>query len=65
MNQREQITQFLLEHPLINISGLEKLAGIPIRTIRLAHRPIPDQFIPQIAVILKDYGYKEKKALQN
>jgi len=51
------IQQFLEDHPLIKLSGLEELAKIPKGTLRKTKkRKIPEKYIYRLVVVLRHYG---------
>jgi len=55
------ITDFLLSHPLISISPLERAAGCPpltIQAVLAGNKPaIPEKWAWQIIVVLCEYGF--------
>jgi len=68
----EQISKWLVAHPLINWQGLCRDAGIPLDVIKLAvhgrtmkgvykKMAIPDKHCPPLIAVLKNYGYSAKK----
>jgi hypothetical protein len=62
MKQAEKVINYLINHPLINVRGLENQAEIPIDTIRNAlegKRGLPEKHSGKILKILSHYGYSE------
>ena len=59
----EPLKKWLLAHPLIKISTLNKAAGLPDNTIKNAlidgTRPFPLKHLPAVIKVLKNYGYTE------
>jgi hypothetical protein len=59
---KENIVTWLKPRPLINISGLERAAGVPHGSIANAIKGNTDRLsekhLPEIVKVLKDYGYK-------
>jgi hypothetical protein len=54
----ETIKQWLIDHPLIRVKGLEAKVKIPIGTIKVnLNRKIPEKYIAQIEEELSKYGY--------
>ena len=52
------IKQFLIEHPLLNVRAIEQTLGIPSGTIRIkSDRSIPDKFTSLLSELLSSYGY--------
>jgi len=50
--------EFLLKHPLISPSSIERVLEIPTGTIRLSNpRPIPVKYDALIRMLLSDYGW--------
>jgi len=63
-----EILRFLKAHPLIKLLLLEKMSGIPLRTLRLnekQYRPIPECHNEKLTDILKEYGYHIIKLGEN
>jgi hypothetical protein len=55
----KELKIFLINHPLISISGIEKECHIPSGTLRLTgNRSIPKKYITSIEQLLMNYGYK-------
>ena len=57
---QSHLRQWLLEHPLINISGLEKSAQVPKDTLRQfikERQNLPKKHIGSIEEIIIAYGY--------
>lgn len=53
-----KITEWMIAHPLINASGIEKALDLPHGTIRMdGSRNIPEQHVDRIIVLLSKYGY--------
>jgi hypothetical protein len=65
-NETDHVINWIKEHDLINIRGLEKKAGVPIRTIFFAlnnyHR-LPAKHLPAIYTEIEKYGYKRRKTI--
>lgn len=60
IDQGQQIIDFIKQHPLISVNGLEKLAEMPKNTLTQAvrgTRKIPVGYWHKLHEILIDYGY--------
>jgi hypothetical protein len=58
---KTNLLDWLRAHPLINIHGLEKEAGAPPGTIKLAlrgDRDLPQHRVGDIEKVLKKYGWQ-------
>lgn len=59
----EKLKQWILSHPLIKISALNKMAGLPSNTIKdsfiLGRRKFPSKHLAAVITVLKAYGYTE------
>ena len=62
-NQSDLFVQFLKEHPLINIRGLQKALGVPHPTIaqcltKNSTRKIPEKYWYDLYLTLTPYGFE-------
>jgi hypothetical protein len=62
----ETMEEYLKNHPLINITSIEKALGLTHGTLRKG-KPIPERHLDRITELLRSYGYdstveKEKPA---
>ena len=56
----KKIIKFLVSHPEISISGVEKEVGMPRRTLKYSidgTRRIPEKYIGGIVSVLSGYGF--------
>ena len=59
------IRHFLDTHPSLSISGLEREAGLPARTLHNflnGSKGFPEKHIPALEKVLKRYGYEPDEA---
>ncbi|GAB3573588.1 ParA family protein [Spirosoma luteolum] len=62
MLSHDKLVRFLRSKPALNVSQLEKEAGIPARTVHKAlsdGKDIPAKHLPALEVALRAYGYSE------
>lgn len=61
--ETDKLLAWLHAHPLIKISPLERLCGVPDDVIQKAldkRQALSEKHVPAITKILKDYGFKTK-----
>jgi len=59
----QHLKEWIISHPLIKISALNKMAGLPSNTIKNSmieeNRPFPPKHLAAVITVLKAYGYTE------
>ncbi|WP_136469016.1 hypothetical protein [Flagellimonas onchidii] len=60
--QQFYLREWLISHPLLSLSGIEKQASIPKGTLRhfIKHRMgLPAKHLENLIAVISDYGYTQ------